>query len=143
MTSLRGTFHQHRLTVERFDRHRGLDRSSRTPATPPGVRVRTERFGKLRLRGQPGDTQLVEVAIGKCHMNDSTRVHPPAATVHGHNHRCVLGHSPSTQLTVDGRLLSPVFQVESPQATTNPSVKVVEDAWGVREVEVFLPATQI
>ena len=80
-------------SVERFDRHRGLDRSSRTPATPPGMRVRTGRFVKLRLRGQSGDPQLVEVAIGKCHMKHSTRVHPPAATVHGHDHGCVLGHA--------------------------------------------------
>jgi hypothetical protein len=29
-----------------------------------------------------------------------------------------------TQFPIDGRLLSPVFQVESPQAAANPSVKV-------------------
>src|ERR1019366_7467068 len=124
MTSLRETFHHHRLTVERLDQIRALDRSSRTPATPPGMRVRTGRFGKLRLRGQSGDPQLVEVAIGKCHMKDSTRVHPPAATVHGHHHGPVLGHASGAELAVDSRLLAPVFQVESPQASTNPSVKV-------------------
>ena len=78
------------------------------------MRVRTGRFAKLRLRGQSGHAQLVEVAIGKCHMNDSTRVHPPAATVHGHYIGRVLGHTPSPQFPVDGRLLSPVSPRSAP-----------------------------
>jgi hypothetical protein len=49
--------------LPRFQNARGPARFAGTPATPPGMRVRTRRFEKLRLRGQPGDTQLVEVLV--------------------------------------------------------------------------------
>ena len=52
------------------NRHRGLRYSLRSPATPPGMRVRTGRFEELRLRGQPRDAQLVEVAIGEGLVNE-------------------------------------------------------------------------
>jgi hypothetical protein len=41
------------------------------PATPPGMRVRTGRFKRLRLRAKPGNSELVEERVGEgdvdCH----------------------------------------------------------------------------
>jgi hypothetical protein len=82
------------------------------PATPPGVRVRTGRFGKLWLRGQSGDAQLGEVADGKGHVDELCRVLPPSTTVPGDSGGRTLRQTPSTQIAVDSRSPFPVFQMD-------------------------------
>jgi len=46
-----------------------------TPATPPGVRVRTGRFESLRS-GEPGYTQSVEVANSQHGLEQAVTVAP-------------------------------------------------------------------
>ena len=48
----------------------GAEVLPRSPATPPSMRVRTGRFEELRLRGQPGDAQLVEVTDGEGNVDE-------------------------------------------------------------------------
>jgi hypothetical protein len=81
-------------TLQNDNRDRGAKNSLAAPPTPPGVRVRTGRFGELRLRGEPGQTKLVEVADGDGHMDEHPRVSPPTPAVAGDLGGAALGETP-------------------------------------------------
>jgi hypothetical protein len=58
--------------------HRGC-----APATPPGMRVRTGRFERLRL-GEAGEAQPVEVVDVQHPIQRAVTVAPPATAVRRH-----------------------------------------------------------
>jgi hypothetical protein len=72
----------------------GAEGLPRSPATPPGMRVRTGRFEELRLRGQPGDAQAVEVADREGYVDEHARVLPPSAGVAGDLRSAAFGEAP-------------------------------------------------
>jgi hypothetical protein len=52
------------------NRDRGRRFARRSRPTPPDKRVRIRRFEKLRLRAEPGQSQLVEPAVWESEMKD-------------------------------------------------------------------------
>ena len=77
-------------------------RSGPSPPTPPGMRVRTWRFGELRsVRREPGHTQLVEVRPWQGRVQGVVRGHvPPASREPSSSPGEVLAHTASPQLPV-------------------------------------------
>ena len=73
-----------------------------SPPTPPGMRVRTWRFGELRsVRREPGHTQLVEVRPWQGRVQGVVRGHvPPASREPSSSPGEVLAHTASPQLPV-------------------------------------------
>ena len=72
----------------------GGSREGYAPATPPGMRVRTGRFEKLRSR-QARHAQSVEVADSKHSLEKTVTIAPPATAIGRHLFRrcqefCVL-----------------------------------------------------
>src|SRR5690606_21950836 len=132
-----------RDSVSSDNRHRGLRKSLGTPATPPGMRVRTGRFEELRSRGEPGDPQLVEVADGKGHVDEHPGVSPPAPAIGRHPPGSCFRETSAAQFPVDGSTPFPVLEVDGPEAVPDPFVEVAEDARRVGEPEVRLPADEV
>ena len=84
---------------------------SATPATPPGVRVRTGRFDELRSCGQPRNAQLVEVTVRQRAIEEAAGGVPPPPGVASNHGRLCGTHPTSTQLAVDHWTMPPVFQM--------------------------------
>src|SRR5206468_7992890 len=54
------------------------------PPTPPDMRVRIRRFEKLRSRGEPGNSQPVEVLLRQHDVDRVGRMVPPPLTANAH-----------------------------------------------------------
>src|SRR5260370_9143900 len=79
------------------------DLSSTSPATPPGMRVRTGRFDGLRLAGKAGNPQLVEGAAWHGDVEPFRGAVPPSAGLGSRLSVLMLRHSPSHQSPGDNR----------------------------------------
>ena len=88
--------------------------SSTTPATPPGMRVRTGRFDGLRSRGEPGHPQFVEELVRQRDVEIQRGVMPPPSAVACNLAGGVVAHPASTQLAIDGRASLPVLELQRP-----------------------------
>src|SRR5437660_12794294 len=126
-----------------WDRHRGVEVVSTSPATPPGVRVRTGRFDGLRSTGQFGDSQPFEEVVRQRHVERHRRVVPPAPAVGGNPSGCFGRYPASDQLAVNDLAAPPVLELHRPEAVTNPTIDVGERPRRVREPEVCPPALEI
>ena len=98
--------------------------ASTTPATPPGMRVRTGRFDGLRLRGEPGHPQFIEEPVRQREVEIQRRVMPPPATVACNSAGGVIAHPASTQLPVDGGTSLPMLELQRPQTMAHPFVDI-------------------
>ena len=116
---------------------------STSPATPPGVRVRTGRFDGLRLADKPGHTQRVKEAVRQSNIEARRGVVPPAPGVGSHSLGGVDGCPASDQLTVDDRTSLPMLELHGPKPVTNPLVEIGKHARCFREPEVSLPTREI
>lgn len=78
------------------------NRADRSPPTPPGIRVRTGRFTRLRSSGQSGQAQLVERSGRERAVHRAAARAPPTSTVPGDlcSHRW--RHATGGQLLVGG-----------------------------------------
>jgi hypothetical protein len=115
----------------------------RCPATPPGMRIRTERFDGLRLACKRRNSQLVEESVRQRLVERHRRVAPPVATVAGNLPGRVGGHSASDRLAVDNRASLPVLELHGPQPMADSRVDVDERARCLRELEVSLPSREV
>src|SRR5690606_15677484 len=84
---------------------------SATPATPPGMRVRTGRFGELRSRGQPRDAQLIEVTDRQGAIKQPAGVIPPPPSIAGDLGCMIFGDSASAQLAIEHSTTLPLLQM--------------------------------
>src|SRR5271166_6875978 len=92
------------------NRHRGAGFGPASPATPPGMRVRTGRFVGLRLAGKPGDSQLVEEAVRQRDVERHRRVVPPASAVGSNPSGGAGGHAAGNQLAIHDPSSLPVLE---------------------------------
>ena len=83
------------------------------PATPPGMRVRTGRFERLRS-GQSGRSQLVEVRNGEPRFQEPVTVAPPAAVVDRHLFGHIFICPQRFELLVDRSGPLPVLELDGP-----------------------------
>src|SRR5262249_41971951 len=113
-----------------------------SPATPPDVRVRIRRFGWLRLARKSGYSDSVVVAGIETDMHEQGRVVPPPACVGRNFCRCVLIYAEFAQFGIGLGAAFPLFELQRPQAVTDPFVVFDEDPRRVRQLEVLLPAWQ-
>src|SRR5664280_1431469 len=114
-----------------------------SPATPPGMRIRTGRFDGLRLAGKRCDSQPVEESVRQRPVERHRRVAPPAAAVTGNLPGRVRGYSASDQLAVDDPTSLPVLELHGPQPMADPTVDVGKRARCLREPEVSLPTREV
>src|SRR5260370_11617193 len=119
------------------------DLSSTSPATPPGMRVRTGRFDGLRLAGKAGNPQLVEGAAWQCDVEPFGGAVPPSAGIGSRLSGVMVRHSASHHFAVDNRTTLPELELYCPQPMTNPTIEVGEHAWCLCELEVSLPTLQV
>jgi hypothetical protein len=78
------------------------------------MRVRTGRFDGLRLRGQSGYPELIEVADGEGSVNGQSGVVPPASGVAGDLRRLIMREPARAQLPIDHPSPTPVLQMQRP-----------------------------
>src|SRR5713226_4281527 len=106
------------------------------------MRVRIRRFGKSRLRGKPGNSQLVVVARGQS-LTEREVVGrlPPASEMAGGAPGFPRGDSPRVKFPERLDAPLPLMHLHHPQAVTNPPVNLGEDSWGLRQAEVRPPAS--
>ena len=107
------------------------------------MRVRTGRFGKLRLRSEPGKPQPINVAVRKGRIQAHGRVPPPAAGVGGHLCRVDLRHPSGAKFAIDGPTPFPLFELHRSETVTDPLIEFPEDAGRIRRVDVRFPTAQI
>src|SRR5579872_2775884 len=106
----------------------GARRSSASPATPPGMRIRTGRFGGLRLACQGRNSQLFEEIVWQRLVERHRGVVPPAPAVGGNSSGNVVRHAASKQLAEDDLASFPVLELHRPEAVTDPAIDVGKDA---------------
>src|SRR5262249_17721126 len=114
-----------------------------SPATPPGMRVRTGRFDGLRLLGKAGNPQLCEESGGQREMETVCRRLPPSSAVGSYAPGGAVCHTAGDHRPIDDGAAFPVLELHRTQAMANPLVEVVEDARGLGEPEVTLPSVEI
>src|SRR5205823_2025373 len=124
-------------------RHRGVEDVSTSPATPPGMRVRTGRFAGLRLADKSGNSQLIEEAVRQRDVKRHRRVVPPPPAVGSDFAGGAGGHPAGYQLAIDDPASLPVLELHGAETVTNPPVEVVKHARGLREPEVSLPSREV
>ena len=114
----------------------------RSPATPPGMRVRTGRFEKLRSR-ETGQSQSIRPVQGQDGVEEHAAIAPPATAIGRHLSRNVSPGTQHQQFPVHGRTAFPVFELDGAQPMTQPLVKLSPDLWCLRQPEVRLPSPNI
>ncbi len=114
----------------------------RAPPTPPGVRVRTGRFEKLRS-GEFGDSQAVEHGNGQYPVQPQTAVMPPPARSARNACRQLGAGTQLSQFAEDRGSSSPLLELDSSQSMPQPSVQPSHDRGGLRQPEVCLPARHV
>ena len=107
------------------------------------MRVRIRRFETLRLRGQSGHAQLVEVRVRQHLMDAERRVVPPPFRAEGDGSCQGVRRASRPQLPVDRGTALPLLQVHLPQPMPNPLVHPLKDQWGFRQSEVRVPAHEV
>ena len=117
--------------------------ASASPATPPGMRVRTGRFDGLRSACEFRHSQFDEEIIRQRPVERHRGVAPPAAAVGGNPSGDVVGHPTSDQLAVDDPAPFPVLELHGPQPMADPTVDVGERVRRLGEPEVGLPARKV
>src|SRR5438093_2434833 len=107
------------------------------------MRVRIRRFdGSATAEARNAET--VEVRSWQRGLKGTVCGHgPPAARMSSGRPRDAIRDSPGAQFTVDGRAMSPLFELHGPEAVTEPFVEVPEDARRLGQSEVELPAGEI
>src|SRR5437660_7860825 len=126
-----------------WDRPRVVEVVSTSPATPPGVRVRTGRFDGLRSTGKFWDSQSFEEFIRQHRVERDRRVAPPASAVGGCSSGCGRVCPPCDHLAVDNPTPFPVLELHRPQAMTDPRIDVGKHPRCLGEAEVAFPPGQI
>src|SRR6185503_910277 len=106
------------------------------------MRVRIRRFDELRSATEPGDSELVEEAIGEGHVRESFGRAPPATYGHRDADCCLVGHATSAQLTVSSATSLPLLELDDPQPTPDPRVDPIHRLRRLRDTEVAAPSAQ-
>jgi hypothetical protein len=112
------------------------------PPTPPGMRVRTGRFEKLRS-GESRDTQTVEMSDRQHAVQRQGAVVPPAVRVAGDAGRDVLAGAQTAQFSEDRSAASPLLQLRCPQPVARPLIQFAHGPGRLRQSEVRLPARHV
>ncbi len=106
------------MDLLKLDRHRGQPNGC-TPATPPGMRVRTGRFEKLRSC-ESGDSYAIEVFYRENTVYIRKAAVPPSITCSCYQGGQLMSSSKTPQTAVDRRSASPVLELDRPETTTYP-----------------------
>src|SRR5437660_439559 len=116
--------------------------AEQAPPTPPGVRVRTGRFEKLRS-GEFRDAQLVEVGVGHNQVHICATRTPPSSGIAGHS--CGHGDAgPSrTKLTEHCRSALPLLEKNGSKPMAQPFVQTAHVARPLSQAEVGLPTWHV
>lgn len=111
------------------------------PPTPPGMRVRTGRFERLRS-GETREPEAVEPRPREHIVERLRAMAPPTATV-GRHAFCNSGSGAhGKQLAIDGRAVLPLLELDSPQPVPPSLVQLAPDSGRSCHPEVALPAQQ-
>ena len=105
-----GDTHETRMNGHR---HRGSPAMEDTPATPPGMRVRTRRFESLRS-GQPWHSQPVKVRNGQNGLDDPVAVTPPAVAVARHLFGHIFRSPQCLELAINRLWPLPMLELDGP-----------------------------
>ena len=112
------------------------------PPTPPGMRGRTGRFEKLRLK-EPGHTQAVEIRDCEHLVESRLTVMPPALDSTCRHNGQLMGRTHLENLTVYRSAAFPVLELNRPKSVANPRIEVSERPWRLGQMKVGLPSRQI
>jgi len=113
-----------------------------SPPTPPGMRVRTGRFEKLRST-ETGYAQPVRPGKVQHRVQKHPAVAPPATSVSRHLCRYSGRRFPGQQIRVDGFGAFPVLELNRPYPMSHPLVQFFPDSRSLRQPEVSLPPQHI
>jgi hypothetical protein len=88
---------------------------------PPGMRVRTGRFEKLRL-AETGYSEAVEVGNGQHSIQSLAAVAPPTAAIGRHLAGNLGAGAEGAQFPIDGRTTFPMLELDRSQPMAQPLV---------------------
>src|SRR6266852_367254 len=115
-----------------------------SPPTPPDIRVRIRRFGRLRLAGKPWYSDPVEVAVRQRGVqSDVSGRPPPAFAVGGDLRGRALRETSGAQFTEDLCAPLPLFELDHSESSANPGIEVLKTSGRLIEAEVFPPPGQV
>ena len=100
-------------------RHRGSPAMEDTPATPPGMRVRTRRFEKLRSC-ESGYSNAIEVSHGQHAVQVGATAMPPPSTCGSHLCGHLVGGAKCSKVTIYRGPTLPLFELNRSEPSANP-----------------------
>src|SRR3990172_10761446 len=107
------------------------------------MRVRIRRFAKLRSRGEPWNSQPVEVLLRQHDVNRVRRMVPPPPAANSHPPREILRGSALAKLRVRSLGRLPVLQVDLPQPMSYPFVQIPKDLRRLSHPKIRPPAREV